>query len=144
MGVTGVTRRSFLGKSGGLTLAMAAGGFLHRGPFWARAAPATAKVVESGASTSKLTAWAGRGCSAVASALNGVGAFPNTPYQVEFDKETALVLTGIDVAALSVDEDLEVRASSGFEWCLAALPGAAKGMRAQLSITVGDETLSVA
>lgn len=127
------SRRSFLGLLLRLAAAVVAGPTLL-----ARAVQAASPgEIAAGASPATASVWAGRGCSAVASAIALVGGAPAAPYEIDFSSSLAVVVSGIAAAGLSVAGST-VSADPGGSWALVTIPSGS----AAVTLDVGSSDLS--
>jgi len=104
-----------------------------------RVAAAAAKTIDKGPSGSGPSLWAGRGCSATASALEAIGGAPHAPYAVDFGSSLAIVASGIDADALAVSGSV-LASDSGSSWALVTLPRSLE----QVGLSVGGSLILAA
>ena len=95
-----------------------------------------ANLVASGSGPQGPGAWAGRGCSALASALQTSG-FEDAPFtDIDFSTNVALVVAGADRSSIALDlANSAVSAVAGGDWAIFAVPWA--GLPAALKLQVG-------
>lgn len=126
------SRRSFLRLLAGSALALVAAPAI----LVERVAAAAARTIDKGPSGSAASLWAGRGCSATASALEAIGAAPHAPYAVDFGNSLAVVASGIDADALAVSGSM-LASDSGSSWALVTLPRSLD----QVALSVGGSLI---
>lgn len=111
------SRRSFLGLLLRVGAALMAGPALLTGTVRAAAPSALAQ----GSSDVPTSVWAGRGCSATASAIELAGGSPTTPYEIDFTEALAVVVSGVAVGDLAASGSI-ITASPGTSWALLSVP----------------------
>jgi hypothetical protein len=128
------SRRSFLGL-----LLRAAGAVLAGPTILARAVrAASSPQITAGSSIASASVWAGRGCSAIASAISAVGGAPSAPYEVDFTSALGVVVSGVAADGLIVAGST-VTADPGGSWALLTVPSAS----ATVTLDLGPNALSV-
>lgn len=140
----GLSRRFFLAAVARLSIAAAAWpALLEAATRAARAASGTIHIVASGPSALQFSGWAGRGCSATSSTLSSIGALPSSPYEIDFEHESALVLAGVDPSSVKFGQLQTLQAQRGSAWALAGLPVRADALPDSLDIIVDGVALSL-
>lgn len=127
------SRRSFL------DLLLRAVGAVLAGPtILAKAVQAASSGgIAAGSSTAPASVWAGRGCSALASAIAAVGGTPAAPYDVDFTSALGVVVSGVAGDGLSVAGST-VTGDAGASWALITIPRASP----TVTLDVGSIVLS--